>query len=113
MWLFVFIIIHAIGNLHVFLCPNDFNGYGYFYVRLYWTGFGLPANIVEIYVALAALRVRLGGTEANMGDKAWIISKFRCEVHASGQTSLDQSLGWSLDLRYMHLVRICCVVCCS
>jgi len=55
MWLFVFIIIHAIGNLHVFLGPNDFNGYGYFYVRLYWTGFGLPANIVEIYVALGAL----------------------------------------------------------
>merc|ERR1719443_1870454 len=54
-FLFIFIIIHAIGNLHVFLGPNDFNGYGYFYVRLYWTGFGLPANIVEIYVALAAL----------------------------------------------------------
>merc|ERR1712195_397327 len=34
---------------------NDRNGYGYFYVRLYWTGFGLPANIVEIYVALGAL----------------------------------------------------------
>merc|ERR1712127_1095501 len=33
----VFIIIHAVGNLHVFLGPNDFNGYGYFYVRLYWT----------------------------------------------------------------------------
>merc|ERR1711967_188354 len=55
MLLFVFIIIHAIGNLHVFLGPNDFNGYGYFYVRLYPTGFGLPANIVEIYVALCAL----------------------------------------------------------
>merc|ERR1712045_498858 len=55
MWLFLFIIIHAVGNLHVFLGPNDFNGYGYFYVRLYWTGFGLPANIVEIYVALGAL----------------------------------------------------------
>merc|ERR1719446_1577045 len=55
MFLFVFIIIHAIGNLHVFLGPNDFNGYGYFYVRLYWTGFGLPANIVEEYILLAAL----------------------------------------------------------
>jgi hypothetical protein len=55
MFLFVFIIIHAVGNLHVFLGPNDFNGYGYFYVRLYPTGFGLPANIVEIYVALCAL----------------------------------------------------------
>merc|ERR1712038_1803747 len=35
--------------------PDDFNGYGYFYVRLYWTGFGLPANIVEEYILLAVL----------------------------------------------------------
>merc|ERR1712054_398219 len=55
MFLFVFIIIHAVGNLHVFLGPNDFNGYGYFYVRLYPTGFGLPANIVEEYVLLSAI----------------------------------------------------------
>jgi succinate dehydrogenase hydrophobic anchor subunit len=54
-FLLIFIAIHAIGNLHVFLGPDDFNGYGYFYVRLYWTGFGLPANIVEIYVALCAV----------------------------------------------------------
>merc|ERR1719440_473172 len=44
MFLFVFIIIHAVGNLHVFLGPDDFNGYGYFYVRLYWSGFGFDAN---------------------------------------------------------------------
>merc|ERR1712057_158161 len=55
MFLFVFIIIHAVGNLHVFLGPDDFNGYGYFYVRLYWSGFGFDANIVEEYVALCAL----------------------------------------------------------
>jgi len=55
MFLFVFIIIHAVGNLHVFLGPDDFNGYGYFYVRLYWSGFGLNANIVEEYVALTAM----------------------------------------------------------
>merc|ERR1740130_2176794 len=55
MFLFVFIIIHAVGNLHFFLGPNDFNGYGYFYVRLYWTGFGFSANIVEEYVLLAAM----------------------------------------------------------
>merc|ERR1712159_201860 len=54
-FLIVFIIIHAIGNLHVFLGPDDFNGYGYFYVRLYFTGFGLPANIVELYVMLCAV----------------------------------------------------------
>jgi hypothetical protein len=55
MFMFIFIIIHAVGNLHVFLGPDDFNGYGYFYVRLYWTGFGLSANIVEEYILLAAL----------------------------------------------------------
>merc|ERR1711920_172573 len=55
LFLFVFIIIHAVGNLHVFLGPDDFNGYGYFYVRLYWTGFGAPANIVEEYVLLSAM----------------------------------------------------------
>merc|ERR550537_295159 len=54
-FLIVFIIIHAVGNLHVFLGPDDFNGYGYFYVRLYWSGFGLPANIVELYVLLCAV----------------------------------------------------------
>merc|ERR1712160_232340 len=55
MFLFVFMVIHAVGNLHVFLGPDDFNGYGYFYVRLYPTGFGLPANIVEEYVLLSAM----------------------------------------------------------
>merc|ERR1719183_127283 len=55
LFLFVFIIIHAIGNLHVFLGPDDFNGYGYFYVRLYWSGFGFEANIVEEYVLLSAM----------------------------------------------------------
>jgi len=55
MFLIVFQVIHAVGNLHVFLGPDDFNGYGYFYVRLYFTGFGLSANIVEEYLLLAAL----------------------------------------------------------
>merc|ERR1719324_877680 len=55
MFLFLFMVIHAVGNLHVFLGPDDFNGYGYFYVRLYPSGFGLPANIVEEYVLLAAI----------------------------------------------------------
>mmetsp|Transcript_17487 Transcript_17487/g.43529 ORF Transcript_17487/g.43529 Transcript_17487/m.43529 type:complete len:494 (+) Transcript_17487:340-1821(+) len=51
-----FMVIHAVGNLHVFLGPDDFNGYGYFYVRLYWTMGGLvKANIVEVYLMLAIM----------------------------------------------------------
>merc|ERR1712157_62745 len=53
--LVLFIVIHAVGNLHVFMGPDDFNGYGYFYVRLYWTGLGLPANIIEEYILLSAV----------------------------------------------------------
>jgi len=53
--LILFLVIHAVGNLHVFMGPDDFNGYGYFYVRLYWTGFGLPANIVEEYILLSVM----------------------------------------------------------
>ena len=48
-------VIHGVGNLHVFMGPDAFNGYGYFYVRLYWSGFGFDANIVEEYVLLAAI----------------------------------------------------------
>ena len=33
-----------------------FNGYGYFYVRLYCTRLGFQANIVEAYVLLSALQ---------------------------------------------------------
>merc|ERR1740138_1148628 len=53
--LVLFIVIHGVGNLHVFMGPDDFNGYGYFYVRLYWTGLGLPANIVEEYILLSIM----------------------------------------------------------
>ena len=35
---FLFIGVHAVGNLRVFKGPEDFNGYGYFFARLYWNG---------------------------------------------------------------------------
>ena len=35
--------------------PDYFNGYGCFYVRLYWTGCGFQANTLEEYVLLSAL----------------------------------------------------------
>ena len=55
-FLMFFMVIHAVGNLHVFAGPDDFNGYGYFYYRLYWTCGGLvKANVVEVYLALAAM----------------------------------------------------------
>jgi len=53
MFLVFFIIIHAVGNLEIYLGKDEYNGYAYFYKRLYWTGFGLEANIVEEYLAIA------------------------------------------------------------
>ena len=41
------IVVHAVGNLHLFKGPDDFNGYGYFHIRLYCTGLGFQANIVD------------------------------------------------------------------
>merc|ERR1712048_591993 len=72
--LILFIVIHAVGNLHVFLGPDDFNGYGYFYVRLYWTGFGLEANIVEEYILLSVLLHVFVGLKRSV-DKKGLIAK--------------------------------------
>jgi cytochrome b involved in lipid metabolism len=54
-FLVLFITIHAFGNVNLFSGPDSFNGYGHMFVRLYWTGFGLQANIVEEYLLLAGL----------------------------------------------------------
>ena len=40
----------------MFKGPDDFNGYGYFLVRVYCTCLGFQANIVEEYVLLSALQ---------------------------------------------------------
>merc|ERR1712060_178289 len=71
--LILFIVIHAVGNLHVFKGPDDFNGYGYFYVRLYWTGFGLPANIVEEYILLSVLLHVFVGLKCTWDQKLGLI----------------------------------------
>ena len=39
----------------MFKGPDDLNGNGYFYVRLYWTALGFQANIVVEDVLLRAL----------------------------------------------------------
>jgi hypothetical protein len=54
-FLLLFIAIHAFGNVNLFSGPDSFNGYGHMFVRLYWTGFGLDANIVEEYLLLAGM----------------------------------------------------------
>jgi len=49
-----FIVVSAVGGLHVFSGLGDFNGCGYFGVRLCWTGFRFQANLVEELVLLSA-----------------------------------------------------------
>ena len=55
-FLIFFTVVHAVGNLHVSKGPDDFNWYGYFYVRVYCTCLGFQANIVEEYVLLSVLQ---------------------------------------------------------
>ena len=63
------IVVHAVGNLHLFKGPDDFNGYGYFHVRLYCTGLGFQANIVEEYVLLSALLHSTAGLKRTRDQK--------------------------------------------
>merc|ERR1712190_606683 len=94
--LVLFIVIHAVGNLHVFKGPDDFNGYGYFYVRLYWTGFGLPANIVEEYILLSVLLHVFVGLK-----RTWDISLKR--VKTSGPSVLYLAITGLMLLTFMTI----------
>merc|ERR1712203_673481 len=58
--LVLFIVIHAVGNLHVFMGPDDFNG------------FGLEANIVEEYILLSILLHVFVGLKRSVDKKKMI-----------------------------------------
>jgi len=97
-FLILFMVIHAVGNLHVFLGPDDFNGYGYFYVRLYWTGLGLPMNIVEEYVMVS---IALHAAVAL--KRTWDINR----NYAIGSGKLNLAISGVLLLTFMiiHLLQ--------
>lgn len=99
----MFQVIHAIGNLHLFLGPDDFNGYGYFYVRLYWTGFGLNANIVEEYLLLAALLHVVVGLKRTFD----ITAKYPMQTSLSGfgQWNLAVTGVALLSFMIIHLIQ--------
>jgi len=94
--LILFIVIHAVGNLHVFKGPDDFNGYGYFYVRLYWTGFGLPANIVEEYILLSVLLHVFVGLKRTWDMKLAL-------VKSQGLSALNLAISGLMLLTFMTI----------
>ena len=49
-----FIVVHADGKMRVYGGTDDFNGCGYLYDRLCWTGLWIQVNIVDGYVLLSA-----------------------------------------------------------
>eukprot|EP00969_Alexandrium_andersonii_P372311 15481441-Alexandrium_andersonii.AAC.1 len=64
---------------------------GYFYVRLYWTGFGLPANIVEdaappVGLCVAVLR-RQCPSGKNLGSAGWLQSEGQQRMQGFVRTS--------------------------
>ena len=69
--LFLFIVVHAVGNRHVFKGPDDLNGNGYFYARLCWTGVGPQASIDEEYVLLCALLLFSGSERETRNCPIW------------------------------------------
>merc|ERR1712151_854110 len=95
-FLIIFLIIHAVGNLHVFKGPDDFNGYGYFYVRLYWTGFGIPANIVEEYILLAIILHAVVGLKRTWDMKLAL-------VKSSGISALNLAITGLILMTFMTI----------
>merc|ERR1719429_761521 len=95
-FLIFFIVVHAAGNLHVFKGPDDFNGYGYFYVRLYWTGFGLPANIVEEYILLSIVLHIIVGLKRTWDMKLAL-------VKSSGISALNLAITGLMLMTFMTI----------
>ena len=99
MFSFVF-VVHVVKNI---VCnpqrPDEFNGYGYFYVRLYWTGFGFQGNIVEEYVLLSAsLNIFVGlkrTWDQKLSSKVW-----------SGQLNLAITVLLLLTFMTIHLIQL-------
>lgn len=96
MFMIFFLFIHALGNMHVFKGPDDFCGYGYMFVRMYFphTDF----NFVELYLLLALL------THIAVGLKrAW--GKRNCAMLQSGQLNLAISGLCVLTFLLTHLTQ--------
>ena len=73
--------------------PDDFNGYGYFYLRVFCTCLGFQANVVEKYGLLTALQHIFAGFEEDSRSEVvfWI----------------DE---WSIELGY-HWFDVACASC--
>ena len=94
--------LHAVGNLHVFKGPDDFNGYGYFYVRLYWIGFGLPANIVEEFVLLSIMLHAGVGLKRTWDQKLALVKTQGLSVLNLAMTGL-----MLMTIMTIHLFQFC------
>ena len=97
MFSFVF-VVHLLNVFcrKNFVCnsqgPDEFNGYGYFYVRLYWTGFGFQANIVEEYVLCECITAYLRWFEEDLGSEV---------VFWSVEWSIEFGHHW-FDVAHVH-----------
>lgn len=84
------------------LGPDDFNGCGFSYVRWYWTGFGLPACIVEDYILLSAVLYvfvalkRIWDLKLKMGMMSGQLKLAMDLVYALGGGTFERSL-WTID----------------
>ena len=98
----IFIIIHAVGDLHVSKGPDDFNAYGCSYVRLHWTGFGLPANIVEEYILLSIVLHTIVGLKRTWNMKLALIK-------SSGLSVLNLAISGLMLMTVMtiHFLQFC------
>ena len=97
----VIIIIRTVGNLHVFKGTDDFSGYGCFYVRLYWTGFGLLANIFMKHTLLSVVLHIIVGPK-----RTWDMEP--ALVESSGLSVLNLAISGLMLITFItiHLLQV-------
>ena len=87
------IVLHADGKLHVFEGSDDFRGCAYLCVRLYWTGFGFWANIVEEFLLLSIFGcVRTWDQKLSSGLVSGQLNSALDVANVNGRSSLSISL---------------------
>ena len=87
----VCVIVHEVGNLHLFKGPDDFNVSFYFHVRLHCIGLGFQANIVKECVLLSASAHLRGLEEDSRSEVVFWIDEW----------SIEFGYHW-LDVAHVH-----------
>lgn len=98
MFMIFFVFVHALGNMHLMKGPDDFNGYGYFFVRLYFPK--CDFNAVELYLAMALTMHISVGLKRAWGKRSMGIASGQLNLAITGLMILTFLMKHFQDFRF-------------